>query len=135
MDENETNATEESTIGSESILKSVRGLVGIGPEYDYFDTLLRSYINAVFVTLSQLGIGPSIPFVITGTKETWSDFIPDEHFIHMVEPYVGFKVRLMFDASLSTAVQNSIEKSAAELEWRMIAQVETPPVDNVFDDL
>lgn len=129
MDENDNKITEES------ILQTVKALVGIGPSYDVFDTLIRSYVNAVFVTLSQLGIGPSIPFVISGTKETWGDFIQDEHFLHMVQPYMGFKVRLMFDPSLSTAVQTSIEKSAAELEWRMIAQIETPPVDNVFDEL
>ena len=136
MDENETNVVEEESLGEKSILETVKALVGIGPNYNVFDDLIIIYTNSVFVNLAQLGIGPSAPFRISGRKEKWSVFIRDnDAFIHMVEPYVGFKVRLMFDPSLSSAVQNSIDKTTAELEWRMIAQVETPPVDNVFDEL
>ena len=41
-----------------SILDSVKKVLGISPEYTEFDVDIIMHINTVFATLRQLGIGP-----------------------------------------------------------------------------
>ena len=61
----------------ESILVSIKKLLGITEDYDYFDQDIVMHINAAFMVLTQLGIGPSEGFLITDDTDTWSDFIDD----------------------------------------------------------
>ena len=53
----------------ESILKTIRKMVGPAEDYTYFDTDLIININSAFSRLCQLGVGPSEPFKITGEEE------------------------------------------------------------------
>ena len=48
-----------------SILNSVKKLMGLTEEYKQFDEDLIIHINSVFAILYQLGVG-STPFSITG---------------------------------------------------------------------
>lgn len=43
----------------ESILTSIKKLLGIAEEYTQFDNDIIMHINSVFTTLTQLGVGPS----------------------------------------------------------------------------
>lgn len=60
---------------TESILTSVKKLLGIDESYTHFDPDLIMHINSVFSILAQIGVGPANGFFITGEGETWSDFI------------------------------------------------------------
>ena len=42
----------------ESILTSIKLLLGITEDYDYFDAQIITHINSVFMILTQLGVGP-----------------------------------------------------------------------------
>jgi len=42
---------------NESILSSMKKLLGIVPEYEAFDDQILLYINTAFSTLHQLGVG------------------------------------------------------------------------------
>ncbi|WP_439958482.1 phage head-tail connector protein, partial [Salmonella enterica] len=44
----------------ESILTSIKKLLGIAEEYEHFDNDIIMHINSVFMILTQLGVGPSI---------------------------------------------------------------------------
>ena len=48
----------------ESILTSIKKLLGIAEEYTQFDSDIIMHINSVFTTLTQLGVGPSEGFFI-----------------------------------------------------------------------
>lgn len=50
---------------TESILVSIKKLLGIADEYTQFDTDIIIHINSVFSVLQQLGIGPEDGFKIT----------------------------------------------------------------------
>ena len=54
---------------AESILTSIKKLLGIVEEYTQFDTDIIIYINTVFMTLQQLGIGPEEGFSITDEND------------------------------------------------------------------
>ena len=105
---------------TESILTSIKKLLGIDAAYTHFDTDLIMHINSVFSILTQLGVGPPDGFSIAGADEKWSDFISDKtnHF-SLVKSYTHLKVRLLFDPPLGSAVIESINRQISEFEWRL----------------
>ena len=46
----------------ESILTSIKKMLGITEEYEHFDSDLIIHINSVFMILTQLGVGPPSGF-------------------------------------------------------------------------
>ena len=62
----------------ESILTSIKKMLGITEEYENFDVDLIMHINSVFMILNQIGVGPSRCFSIKDENEVWTDFIPDD---------------------------------------------------------
>ena len=108
----------------DSILTSVKKIIGISEEDESFDTDLIMHINSVLMILNQLGVGPEDGFSITDKSAVWTDVIGDNKFIEAVKTFVGLKVRLIFDPPTSSAVLDSINKTISELEWRINAMVE-----------
>ena len=108
----------------ESILTSIKLLLGIKEEYEYFDYQLIMHINSVFFILTQLGVGPSEGFSIEDKFATWNEFLPDEQNLEAVKSYVHLKVKLLFDPPMSTAVTESINRLISELEFRLNAAAE-----------
>ena len=53
---------------NESILSSMKKLLGIVPEYEAFDDQILLYINTAFSVLHQLGVGPEEGFEIADKK-------------------------------------------------------------------
>lgn len=104
----------------ESILTSIKKMLGIAEEYTQFDADIIMHINSVFTTLTQLGVGPSEGFYIEDKTEIWEDFIPDYNKLQAIKTYIYLKVRLVFDpASLGSATLAAYERQAQELEWRL----------------
>ena len=103
----------------ESILNSIKKMLGITKEYTNFDQDIIMHINSVFMILNQLGVGPSKPYSIINDKNLWSEFISEEEMIHSVKTYIYLKVRLMFDPPSNSSLIESINKQIAELEWRL----------------
>lgn len=112
---------------TESILTSIKKLLGIDDAYPHFDADLIIHINSVFATLSQLGVGPVGGFAIQGEDETWSDYIGDNiNLFAGVKSYMYLKVRLLFDPPISSAVMEAIKEQIREYEFRLF--VEADPI-------
>ena len=103
---------------SESILKTIRGLMGPSADYEYFDSDLIIHINAAFSRLCQLGIGPETPFRIKGIEETWSDFI-EPAYQEEIKQYVFLKVKLIFDPPGNGTIVNVYKEQIDMLEWTL----------------
>lgn len=104
----------------ESILTSIKKLLGIVEEYTQFDADLIMYINSSFAILTQIGVGPESGFQITDKSSVWSDFAGDDkQLIALIIPYISNRVRLMFDPPLSSQVMECMKVSIAEFEWRI----------------
>lgn len=103
----------------ESILTSIKKLLGIAEEYEHFDVDLIMHINSVFLNLTQLGVGPKDGFIIEDETAEWTDFIGDSVQLQAVKSYMYMKVKLLFDPPLSSAVIESTNRIIAELEWRL----------------
>lgn len=104
---------------SESILLSVKKMLGLDKDYDVFDPELIIHINTVFGTLHQLGVGPEDQFRITGDSDLWSDFTTEGEQTDEVKTYIYLRVRLLFDPPSSSFVLSSFKEQLQELEWRL----------------
>lgn len=108
----------------ESILTSIKKLLGITEADTNFDSDIIMHINTVFLILNQLGVGPEKCFTIEDDVATWNDFIPEGFDVEMVKTYIYLKVKLVFDPPASSTVLQCIEKSISEMEWRLNTVVE-----------
>lgn len=108
----------------ESILTSIKKLLGIEESCEHFDVDLIMHINSVISILSQLGVGPSKGLRIEDESTTWNELISDNTDLESVKTYVYLKVRLLFDPPLSSSVMNSINQIISELEWRITSSAE-----------
>lgn len=102
----------------ESILTSVKKLLGLAEEDTSFDVDCVIHINSAFSTLNQLGIGPSQGFRIQDKTAIWSEFIDDPRF-EDVKTYTHLFVRQFFDPPQNSFAVTALEKQLTELAWRI----------------
>lgn len=107
----------------DSILTSIKKLLGITEEYRHFDGDLILHINSVLAILTQLGVGPEKGYSITNEFDKWTDFLPNDPRLADVKSYVYLKVKLLFDPPISSAVAESTRRLIDELEWRISVSV------------
>ena len=113
---------------TESILTSVKKLLGIDESYTHFDADLimhltlekgRGYVS-VFSILGQMGVGPKKGFAISGADEKWSDFLEDDPGrLALVKSYMHLKVRLLFDLPTASSAVDAMNRQISEFEWRL----------------
>lgn len=113
-------------IEMESILDSVKKMLGIESEYTHFDSDIIMHINTTMSVLTQLGVGPKEGYSIADNTTTWSDYVGTDKRLEMIKTYFGLKVRLLFDPPMSSAVMESMKQMLSEYEWRLNVAVETP---------
>lgn len=104
----------------ESILTSIKLLLGYEPDDTGFDESIIMEINSVLMFLTQMGVGPAEGFEIEDETSTWQDFIPNMKKFSAVKSYIHKKVQLAFDgASMSSTLIAAYERQIAEFEWRL----------------
>ena len=106
----------------ESILDSVKKVIGPSVSYTVFDPDLVMHINSTFFTLYQLGVTEE-PFIITGNDETWDDFHSEKD-LEAVKTYITLKTRMYFDPPTNSALISAINEQIKELEWRLNVAVD-----------
>lgn len=104
---------------SESILNSVKKVLGLEPDYTPFDLDVLMHINTAFSTLHQLGIGPSDGFMIEDDTTTWDAFLGGVLPLNSVKTLIFMKVRMIFDPPGTAALVSAYERQIQELEWRL----------------
>lgn len=112
----------------DSILTSIKKLLGIDESYEIFDPDIIMHINSVFMVLRQMGVGPPGGFSISDDSAVWIDYIPEIEKIEAVKTYIYMKVRLVFDPPTSSALLDALKQSIQEYEWRLNVEAETPTI-------
>lgn len=102
-----------------SILNTIKEMMGIEIEETAFDNDIIVHINTVFFILNQLGVGPTEPFIIRDEYATWDNFISDSANLESIKTYMYLKVKLLFDPPLNSSVIESMKNTINELEWRL----------------
>ena len=121
-----------------SILTSVKATLGLAEDYPVYDQDVIMHINSTLGTLSQLGLGPPLGFVIEDDAAEWDDFLGGDPLYSSAKSYVYICVRLLFDSSSMTGpVLQVFQDQKKELEWRLM--VAADPYDETIipddDDL
>lgn len=110
---------------NESILTSIKKLLGIPEEYQAFDTDIIIHINTMLTRLYQVGVG--VPnFYITDKTATWDQFLIDESKFQQAKTYVYLRVRLLFDPPQSGSANEAIKETLRELEWLLYVDADPP---------
>lgn len=112
---------------ADSILTSIKKLLGIEEDYTIFDPDIIMHINSVLSVLNQIGVGPPEGFFIQDKTPTWNDFLGSDPKINTAISYVYLKVKLLFDPPTNSSMIESMNKLISEFEWRLF--VTTDPVE------
>ena len=110
---------------NESILTTIKKLLGVPEDYEHFDTDIIIHINSVFMILNQLGVGPSDGFSISDKTAVWSDFVSNNKKFEAIKSYVYMKVRLLFDPPTNSSVMECMNRMINEMEWRLNSEAES----------
>ena len=115
----------------QSILDSIKKLLGLEFDYTDFDDDVVMHVNTAFGILQQLGVGPTTAYSITDNTQLWSDFSADISKLAPVKTYIYQKVRLVFDPPGTSFGIIALEKVITELETRlnMMGEALAPPSD------
>lgn len=103
----------------ESILETVKEVIGIDQRNYDFDRDLIIAINAVLFVLYQEGLSDK-PYTISDNTTKWSDVLLHDKPIDLqtLTLWMGLRVRMIFDPPTSATMADAIEKTITELEWR-----------------
>lgn len=114
----------------ESILITIRTMLGVQSDYDGFDTFIKVGINSAIFSLSQIGIGPDGGFKISGIEETWDQLFNSVENLEAVKMYIYLKTRLEFDPPGTSYLLQSIGESITQLEERLMMEVDPDYVED-----
>jgi len=104
----------------DSILNSIKKLLGIDSDYTPFDADLIILINSAFSSLSQIGVIDDAGFKIEDAYNTWDEILGEETLnLELIKTYIYLKVRQIFDPPTSSIAANAIKEELDELTFRI----------------
>lgn len=107
----------------DSILKTVKEILGVADDYTIFDLTIITHINGVFSILTQLGIGGDTLLYIEDESVNWADLFSDSD-LNLIRSYVYLKVRMLFDPPTTSFLLDAMNKQISEFESRISTQRE-----------
>ena len=114
----------------DSILNSIKIMLGDSVENTHFDYEIMAHINTEFSKLWSLGIGPTECFSITSAENKWPEFMQNKRYMESARTLVYIRVKLIFDPPQNSFIIDSLKKSADEIEWRLFDQSENERIKN-----
>jgi len=112
----------------DSILDSIKKLLGIEVTYDHFDDEIIMNINSALMKLNQLGVGVE-DFKVKDSDDKWSDFLDSRTDLESAKIYVYYQTRMGFDPPNTSFILDAMARRSEELEWRLNTQIETTEVE------
>lgn len=124
---------------SDSILSSVKKLVGVMDDDPSFDLNIMLNVNAACSTLYQLGV-LSKPYTVTSKLDTYKDLLPyaSDDIVNQVKMYLVYKTALGFDAtSMTSSLIEVYKELIREAEWRLCSACNPPGCfdSEVYEDV
>lgn len=119
---------------SESILTSIKKMLGIAADYTDFDMDVTININSALSALQQLGVGPAEGFMIMDAGPTWDDLLFGDYRLNLVKNYIFLKTRIIFDPPNTSYWMDSMKEQIRELEFRIVVATEPATANEVIYD-
>lgn len=108
----------------DSILQSIKKLLGIDSSYTAFDLDVSTHINTAMASLADLGVGPEEPFLVEDETQLWEDYLDGDTRSSRIRTYIYLFVRRAFDPPGTGFLSTSLDNQIRELEWRISSQRE-----------
>ena len=108
----------------DSILTSVKELLGMNEEYESFDNDVIIFTNATIAKLTFLGVGPSEGFRIKDSNDTWDDYLDEGVIRDLVKEYLQISVKLKFDPPASATILQAYQETLKNDEFYLTIGVE-----------
>lgn len=105
----------------ESILLTIKSMLGPTQVYDGFDLDIIMHINTALNTLYQFGVGPLNGYRISDETSKWTDITNGDPLLELIKTFVYLYVRNAFDPPNSSYVLESNRKIMDELAFRIVA--------------
>lgn len=105
----------------DSILNSVKKMLGINPEIHDFDTDILININSAIFVLTQNGVGPSNGYIVSDENDTYESYLGTDK-LEIYDPvamYLVTSTKIKFDPPASSIVMEALKETKRELEWRL----------------
>lgn len=102
----------------ESILLTIKQMLGLEDDYNVFDQDIIVSINSALGTLKQVGAMVDSHY-ITSASNTWVELGVSDWQLELIKEYLYIKTKLVFDLPSSGPVINAFTERAKELEWRL----------------
>lgn len=106
----------------DSVLKSVKRVLGVDVEDSPFDEELIIHINSALFELYQIGVGDN-PTTIDSVENTWHEVFPNIQRLEAIKMFVAHTVRMVWDPPVSTAASSAIQEEIKRLEFRIYCEV------------
>lgn len=110
---------------TDSIVLSIKKMLGLDENYTPFDTDVIIHINSSFMTLCQMGIGPKEGFEVTDSSQKWTDFLTNRVMLGGVKTWVYLQVKMLFDPPANSFVMDAYKTQAEQILWRLNVQAES----------
>ena len=101
---------------TESILDSIKIMLGNSVDDTNFDAELIMFINGALAIINKLGVGPT-GYKISNNSNTWDEFLGDRTDLEEVKTNVYLRVRLAFDPPQNSFLVTSIKEQIGESTW------------------
>lgn len=111
----------------DSILNTIKPMVGVEIDDKNFDMVLIPFINGALSVITELGVGPTTGFRITDETKTWSELLGDREDLDLVISDVYTRVRLKFDPPQNAFLVTALKEDLQETDWRIEAFHTSPP--------
>lgn len=115
---------------TESILDSIKQMLGIELDDINFDRELIIYINGALMIINQLGVGPT-GYTIVDSNNTWTEFLINRTDLELVKSAAYLRVRLIFDPPQNSFLVSAIKEQIAEYDWRIEWSHKIEPTEEV----
>ena len=101
---------------TESILDSIKIMLGNSVDDTNFDAELIIFINGALSIINKLGVGPT-GYKISDKTNVWSEFLGTRTDLEEVKTNVYSRVRLAFDPPQNSFLVTSIKEQIMESTW------------------
>lgn len=104
----------------ESILTSIKKLIGLTEEDTSFDLDVIIAINTAIETLEQIGVQGTVGFFVTSSDEVWDDYLPNQNEVFsMIKNFIAIKVKQLVDPTQSSILKEILDAQIHELTVRI----------------
>ena len=108
----------------DSILTSIKKMLGIIETYEHFDDVLIVNINSALFALYQIGVGEE-PFTVSGNTEEWTDLLEEIDKVPAIKDFVFLKVKMAFDPPTASNAMQAANSLLDEYAYRINAALDS----------